>query len=378
MAKAIINKHIDSTSDVNKRDLFLENSDLAKGEILINNDKDDPSIFIVNTENEVVKISSGETYDDTQIKNEIEVLGSIIETLQGDDIGVSIRNIAEDVVINAGLDSSITDKLEYLENSIGNFTPENTVESNVNIITEATQTLNLKLEEQQGVLNSLSEDITNLESTVNETAININQLQTEIENNELIVASSLNVLDKKIDNNEIVASKALNSLGEKVTDISDELQVLIDDSEHLKESIEVLTGDDEGSIKKAIDDTKAIIDNYTVNGVAISTNVVLTSDDIAITDSYSTVNQKSENIFPGDIITAAISKLEVMLANTTLAITAAINDIDYRLGRFSEYDENGVLISKASGICKRIEEVEGDNTPRTRVFTNEFNDDFDN
>ena len=119
-----------------------------------------------------------------------------------------------------------------------------------------------------------------------------------------------------------------------------------------------MTGDEEGSIKKAIEDTKAIIDSYTVNNLPISENVVLDSDNITITNSYSTVNQVNENVIPGDIITTAISKLEVMLANTTLAITAAINDIDYRLGRFSEYNENGELISEATGICKRVEDIE--------------------
>jgi hypothetical protein len=48
------------------------------------------------------------------------------------------------------------------------------------------------------------------------------------------------------------------------------------------------------------------------------------------------LNQTSDNIFPGDIVTNAISKLEVTLANTTLALTAAVNDIESRLGEKSD------------------------------------------
>lgn len=312
MAKALINKHIDSTLDVNRRDLFLEDPVLAKGEILINNDKDDPSIFIVNTENEVVKISAGEQYDDTEIKGqlntientvstvegEVDILNNTVKTLQGEDSNMSIRSIAEDVVNKIGVDPSVTEKIDYIQDSLGNFTPDNTVESNIEIIN-----------------------------------------QTVVEN-------------------EKVTTTSLNKINDSVSALSGTLDGLITETEVLKDSVEILTGDAEGSLKKTIEDTKSIIDAYTINGLPISDNVVLDSDNITITDSYSTVNQVDENIIPGDIITTAISKIEVMLANTTLAITAAINDIDYRLGRFTEYNENGDPINEASGICKRIEDIE--------------------
>lgn len=301
MAKAIINKHIDNTLEINKREIFLENPELAKGEILINNDKNDPSIFIVNTDNEVVKISAGEQYDDTELRGQLDILDKNLKTLQGEDIDMSVRSIAEDVVTKTGIDPSITETLEYLQNSLGNFTPENTVEANIENIDGTISGLSATQTEQQEALTKVSDNV--------------------------------------------------NSLSNVLTELTEETELL-------KDSVELLTGDEEGSIKKAIEDTKAIIDSYTVNNLPISENVVLDSDNITITNSYSTVNQVNENVIPGDIITTAISKLEVMLANTTLAITAAINDIDYRLGRFSEYNENGELISEATGICKRVEDIE--------------------
>ena len=47
-----------------------------------------------------------------------------------------------------------------------------------------------------------------------------------------------------------------------------------------------------------------------------------------------------------------------MLANTTLALTAAINDIESRVGRPAEYDENGNVVSEATGLYKKYEDLE--------------------
>jgi hypothetical protein len=110
--------------------------------------------------------------------------------------------------------------------------------------------------------------------------------------------------------------------------------------------------------KQDIDNNKATIDTYTVNKKPISTNPVLSSDDLLVGEEYSVLTQKAENVFPGDVITTAISKIEVMLANTTLALTAAINDLETRIGKPAEYnEETGELISEASGLYKKYEEL---------------------
>ena len=46
-----------------------------------------------------------------------------------------------------------------------------------------------------------------------------------------------------------------------------------------------------------------------------------------------------------------------MLANTTLAITASLNDLDRRLGNPSETDENGEVIKEATGLYRNYEEL---------------------
>ena len=99
------------------------------------------------------------------------------------------------------------------------------------------------------------------------------------------------------------------------------------------------------------------ITNITVNGKNIVDNPVLDSDDIKLSNAYSVLNTEVSNITPGDVITQALSKMEVMLANTTLSITAALNDLDYRIGRPSEVNENGEVTQEATGIHKLIEEI---------------------
>lgn len=113
-------------------------------------------------------------------------------------------------------------------------------------------------------------------------------------------------------------------------------------------------------VNQLIDENKDAVDAYTINNKTISTNPVLNSDDLLVSKDYTVLGQNAENVFPGDIITTAIGKIEVMLANTTLALTAAINDLEMRIGKPSEYnEETGDVISEATGLYKKYEEIEG-------------------
>jgi hypothetical protein len=46
-----------------------------------------------------------------------------------------------------------------------------------------------------------------------------------------------------------------------------------------------------------------------------------------------------------------------MLANTTLSVTAAINDLDARIGYATVYDAEGNVIKEATGLYKKYEEL---------------------
>ena len=88
--------------------------------------------------------------------------------------------------------------------------------------------------------------------------------------------------------------------------------------------------------------TKEDINGYTVNEKQIVSNPVLDTDDVKISSNYSVLDKIPENITPGDDITLAISKLEITLAQTTLALTAAINDLEAKVKELKEYVESTI------------------------------------
>lgn len=70
MGKAIVNKHIDNKDKLQK-ELFVSDLENAKGEIIICNDKNDPSLFILNTDGELSNLSNKNSI----IPNDIIVAG---------------------------------------------------------------------------------------------------------------------------------------------------------------------------------------------------------------------------------------------------------------------------------------------------------------
>ena len=112
------------------------------------------------------------------------------------------------------------------------------------------------------------------------------------------------------------------------------------------------------SNKSLIDSTKETIDGYTINNKAISKSPVLDTDDLSIVDGYSRLDKPSEFILPGDSLTNAIGKIEIMLANTTLALTAAINDLENKIGNYTEYDDEGNVVLEGSGLMGKLEKLE--------------------
>ena len=158
---------------------------------------------------------------------------------------------------------------------------------------------------------------------------------------------------KKADTNLTNAIKATND------SITNTIGVVTDG----KTVIEMIADVEAVSVQNAQDiiDNKNIIDEYTINEKKISENPVLDSNDILLSEEYTTLTQPAENVIPGDLVTTAISKLEVMLANTTLALTAAINDLEMKIGSPSSYDENGNITAQATGLYAKYEELMQEN-----------------
>jgi hypothetical protein len=131
-----------------------------------------------------------------------------------------------------------------------------------------------------------------------------------------------------IDTNETIISKA-------IVDLNDRTVLNTDDIKLLDQNVK----------------------NYTINEKKVSENPVLDTDDFLIGEAYSVLDQPLDNVAPGDLLTTAISKIEVMLANTTLSLTAAINDLDARIGNETVYDAEGNVVKEATGLYKKYEEL---------------------
>lgn len=104
MAKAIINKHIDSISGVVLSSKFDNDSEKQKGEILICNDPDNPTIYIMDTNGNPTKVAgssnSGETYDDSKIWEAVNQNAADIDSLEEN---MPDTTIPEQIIV-AGLD----------------------------------------------------------------------------------------------------------------------------------------------------------------------------------------------------------------------------------------------------------------------------------
>ena len=171
---------------------------------------------------------------------------------------------------------------------------------------------------------------------------------TEIEND-------INDLDTDITAHE----QRLDEKDKEVKNIKTTITTVSEGINDVSTTLENLKGDEtvEGSIANLIDNTKKIINEYTVNNKKISDNPILDTADISLNQNY-TPNVEDTTIIPGDVLTTAIAKLECLLANSMLAISSALNDLDSRIGVPYLYDENGILIQNASGLCKQIQDLQ--------------------
>lgn len=151
--------------------------------------------------------------------------------------------------------------------------------------------------------------------------------------------------------------KGLKQNVNKITENTKAITALTETVNTNTELLQTLNGTEEGSIDYKIQETKNIIDSYSVNGKSVSANPILESDDITISNTFSTLQPNDGHVVPGDFITDAISKIEIMLANTTLALTAALNDLESRIGEPSSYDTEGNKI-EGRGLYKLYEDLQ--------------------
>ena len=104
MGKSIINKHVE-TSELLKKEMFNEDVSKAKGEIIIVNDDNDPSVYILNNKEEIVKISANED----KINASISELQSGITEITNDVAGLTndLSGLTDNV-------NALTDTIEFI------------------------------------------------------------------------------------------------------------------------------------------------------------------------------------------------------------------------------------------------------------------------
>jgi hypothetical protein len=153
--------------------------------------------------------------------------------------------------------------------------------------------------------------------------------------------------------------EAKKSASTQVTNLENDIKQKIGTLAEDKTVVDMIADVESANAANAqeIIETKNIIDVYTINEKKISENPVLDSHDILVSEEYSPLTQPAENVVPGDLMTIAISKLEIMLANTTLALTAAINDLEMKIGSPSSYDEEGNITNEATGLYAKYEQL---------------------
>lgn len=147
------------------------------------------------------------------------------------------------------------------------------------------------------------------------------------------------IIDEKIQVASSQLREADATLQENINEISNELESA------------------KGQISQDIGEFSEKIESYTINGKLISESPNLNSDDIQISENYTTLQEVNDNVSPGDFLTTALSKIEVMLANTTLALTAALNDLESKIGKPIEYNEGGEIVAHATGVYAKLDEV---------------------
>lgn len=333
MAKAIINKHIDSVQDVVLTDLFIKD-DNNKGELVICNDPENPTIYIMDTTGNPRKIAggggsgSGEAYDDTAIWNAVnkntEAIADLKENPSG-NIDEVVETLTKDI-------DEINETVKTLDGTVTGIT------ETVNGVTENLSAVSASIGEvPEG--STLVGMVDNVQGATETNAQAIEDTKTTISNVE-------SALTEEIESLKLADSKNKGELNSAITSVDTKLNSTIDSIGTVAEGATVvgMINDVQGATEanaQAIADSKTIIDEYTVNSKKISENPVLNTDDILVADTYSTLTQPADNVYPGDIITTAISKIEIMLANTTLALTAAINDLENRLQTLEDlYNES--------------------------------------
>ena len=185
---------------------------------------------------------------------------------------------------------------------------------------------------QDAIDAAIAQEVTDRNTAIQNASDEIN---AEISQNEEATAQALTRLNDRV--GALEGSMGEGSVADQITAAVDALAngAVADNTA----AIEVLNGDGEGSVAKAVADAKGIIDAYTVNGKAISTNPVLGAADI----------QYAESVTVADAITALeaeVSENEEVSAQALTRLNDRVNVLESSVGETPVTDQIADAISQ--------------------------------
>ena len=271
--------------------------ELSKGILVINNDSEDPSIYIKDTNGDIVKISGNgsmtvDTAEEAISESTTNNIGQLIyikedSTFEGIDYSEGLYVVVE----------------EHSLMKLAISTPSGDVSSDV-----------AKLQGKVGII----ENIVGKEKTDENEATGIFKKIDDVEDaiNNIVIPDSP-VKDIIVNNESIVDENGNAILILPETDLGD-----------IDETIE------------NIQNSLSAIDNYTVNHKPISTEggVVINAEDILV-NSIQVTNSgcgKMDVIVPQNSVEKSIEILQNNIAALTMAITASLNDFHEKIKQIEE------------------------------------------
>ena len=182
------------------------------------------------------------------------------------------------------------------------------------------------------IADAISQEVTDRNTAIQNAA---NEINAEISQNEEATAQALTKLNDRVGTLE--GSMGEGSVADQITAAVDALAngAVADNAA----AIEILNGDGDGSVAKTVADTKAVIDAYTVNGKAISSNPVLGAADI----------QYAEDVTVADAIAALeaeVSENEEVSAQALTRLNDRVNVLESSVGETPVTDQIADAISQ--------------------------------
>lgn len=276
LERIVSNKHFSGNyTDEEILNLFSNDEDVKYGEVIIFNDRVNPTIYFLDEDGKLVSIQKIGIED-----------GSDLDTLMDE-----VRELAEEV---RGLETTVISNKDELDNELAGLT------------------LRLEILEENGsqgvspetleLIEKNAADIENLRQNVESNNAKIFSLEAEVEENELVHSAGINILNDLINQLEnrialIEEGKIdvdLTEVNEKITNLEEGITTINSDIESININISEINSNI-GGLSEKIASIEENVGNIDLSSIEESLATV--SDDVNINkESINTINESLGNI----------------------------------------------------------------------------------